>query len=111
MTERTHPDPAAVDLLVTNIGQLCTVHDPRVDADGPRRGAALDDVGAVAGGALAVAGGTVAAAGAEAEVRRALFGDGPVPDRVAVVDAGGRAVIPGFVDPHTHAVFGRTRQD
>jgi imidazolonepropionase len=27
------------------------------------------------------------------------------------VDAEGRCVVPGWVDPHTHAVFGRTRQD
>ena len=27
------------------------------------------------------------------------------------VDAGGMAVIPGFVDPHTHTIFGKTRQD
>ncbi len=111
MTEHTPREPAVVDLLVTNIGQLCTVHDPQRDAAGPRRGAALDDVGAVTGAALAVAGGKVAAAGTEAGVRRALFGEGPVPDGVAVVDAAGCAVIPGFVDPHTHAVFGRTRQD
>jgi len=28
-----------------------------------------------------------------------------------VDDAGGRVVTPGFVDSHTHALFGRTRQD
>ncbi|MFB7893553.1 imidazolonepropionase [Microbacterium sp. NPDC056044] len=31
--------------------------------------------------------------------------------RVEVVDAGGRAVIPGFVDSHTHLVFGGDRAD
>ncbi|WP_019181029.1 imidazolonepropionase [Microbacterium yannicii] len=31
--------------------------------------------------------------------------------RLEVVDAGGRAVIPGFVDSHTHLVFGGDRAD
>jgi len=30
---------------------------------------------------------------------------------VDLVDAKSHAVIPGFVDPHTHTVFGKTRQD
>jgi imidazolonepropionase len=68
-------------------------------------------VGAFAPGMLAIAGGRVVAAGSPDAVRAALLGDGGVPGGVAVVDAGGAAVIPGFVDPHTHAVFGRTRQD
>jgi imidazolonepropionase len=34
--------------------------------------------------------------------------DGPAPD---VVDAGGRAAIPGFVDSHTHFIFGGYRDE
>lgn len=97
------------ELLVRNIGQLCTVHDPVLDAPGrgPRRGAGLAELGLFTPGALAVAGGRVLAAGEEAAVLAAVE---PAPD-AEVVDAGGACVLPGFVDPHTHAVFGRTRQD
>ncbi|MBM7506051.1 imidazolonepropionase [Agromyces aurantiacus] len=35
----------------------------------------------------------------------------PHPHRIEVVDARGRAVIPGFVDSHTHLVFGGDRAD
>ncbi|MFO7652516.1 MAG: imidazolonepropionase [Candidatus Krumholzibacteriia bacterium] len=105
------PEPPAVELLVTGIGQLCTVHDPERDRQGPRRGEALGDVGAVAGAALAVAAGKVVAAGPEADVLRGLYGGRDPHPATRVVNAAGRAVVPGFVDPHTHAVFGRTRQD
>jgi len=107
------PLPAAesLDLLLVNIGQLCTVHRPGGDQAGPRRGEDLADVGAVMGAALAIAGGKVVAVGPEAAVRQAFFGADDLPAGLTVVDVGGRAVVPGFVDPHTHAVFGRTRQD
>ncbi len=115
MSAQLHLDTAAaarpLDLLVVNIGQLCTVHEPALEAAGPRRGAGLSELGIVRGGALAVAGGRVVGTGPQDELRAALGLDGPLPDGLTVVDAGGRAVIPGLVDPHTHAVFGRTRQD
>ncbi len=97
----------AVDLLVTGIGQLCTVDVPELDAGGPRRGAGLGNLGTVRDAALAVAGGRVVATGPQAAVLAAV----PADARTARVDAGGACVVPGLVDPHTHAVFGRTRQD
>jgi len=107
----TLPAPAAVDLLVTGIGQLCTVHAPDLDQAGPRRGAGLAELGIFTDAALAVAGGQIVAAGPEAEVRAALFAGAAPPAGVEHLDVRGAAVVPGFVDPHTHAVFGRTRQD
>ncbi len=100
-------DSAEVDLVVTAIGQLCTVCAGERDGAGPRRGEDLVDLGLFRGAALAVAGGRVIAAGPEDEVLAAVS----VGETTRVVDAAGRAVVPGFVDPHTHAVFGRTRQD
>ncbi len=58
-----------------------------------------------------MADGRIVAAGPEADVRRALFGDAAPPASLTIVDVAGRAVVPGWVDPHTHAVFGKTRQD
>ena len=104
----------AADLLVRGIGQLCTVHSPELDDQegaGPRRRTGMLELGIFEHAALAVGGGRVLACGAEDEVLSALYGGAEVPAGVEIVDAGGRAVIPGFVDPHTHTVFGRTRQD
>ncbi len=96
-----------VELLVHGIGQLCTLCDPAVDGRGPRRGAGMSSLGLVPAGALAVAGGRVVAVGAENSVRRVVR----IGPNTRALDVAGRAVVPGFVDPHTHTVFGRTRQD
>ncbi len=99
------------DLVVRGIGQLCTLHVPELDADGPRRGAGLGSLGMVEGAALAVRDGRVLATGPEPAVMQALAKVAPPGPGTRVVEAAGRAVIPGFVDPHTHAVFGRWRHD
>ncbi len=81
------------DLLITGIGELVT-----------NRPGSPDLVGAVPDAALAVDGATVAWAGPEAEL------PGRYRDRPRL-DAAGRAVIPGFVDAHTHLVFAGDRSD
>jgi len=103
-----------VDLVVKGIGQLCTVHDPGLDdqdRSGPRRREGMSSLGIFEGAALAVGGGKILACGPETEVLASLFEGSVIPSVVKVIDAQGRSVIPGFVDPHTHTVFGRTRQD
>lgn len=96
--------PGTVDLLLLGAGQLITC---RGAGPGPRRGAALGDPGLVRDGAIAVAGGRILAAGSAGTVRAAIGGDEPA----TTIDAGGRVVMPGWVDPHTHAVFARFRAD
>ncbi len=92
------------DLLVENASELLTlVGSPT----GPRRGAALSDLGAIRDGAVAARDGQVVAVGTTDEVRaRVEMEPGSV-----VVDASGRVVLPGFVDPHTHLVFAGSRVD
>jgi imidazolonepropionase len=60
--------------------------------------------GAIADGALAALDGAIAWVGARADLPAA-------PERLAarVIDAGGRWITPGLVDPHTHLVFGGDR--
>lgn len=93
---------ASADLLVTNISTLYTLQGRE---DGPRRGAELMEVGAVEDGALACHGGEVVAAGPRAEVEAAV----ELAPGATRVDAGRGAVLPGFVDPHTHALFDEPR--
>jgi imidazolonepropionase len=79
------------DLLITNIGELTT----NVSVDG-------DPCGTVRDAAVLVRHGRVAWVGPAAD---ALGGP------AEMIDAGGRALLPGFVDSHTHLVFGGDRAD
>lgn len=89
------------DLLVHSAAEMLTM---AAGPDGPLRGDALRDPGVVADGAVAIRGDRIVAAGATVDLR-ARF------DASNDIDASGRVVMPGFVDPHTHLVFGRTRED
>lgn len=90
-------------LLLEHLDQLYTVAGP-----GPRAGARQGDVTAIHRGAVACdAAGRIIAIGSTAEVREAVTID----DITRVVDGQGHSLVPGFVDPHTHVVFGGDRRD
>ena len=87
-----------VDLLLLDAGQLCTV-----PSDGsPQRGETLGEVGIIEGGAIAIRDGRIVACGPEAEIRARY-------EAATTMGAGGRCVIPGFVDPHTHIPWAGNR--
>jgi imidazolonepropionase len=68
---------------------------------GPRRGASLRELGVIPQGEVLVADGKIAAVGEKIEV----------PAGAEVIDAGGRVLMPGFVDCHTHACWAGDRLD
>ena len=96
--------PQTIDLLLCGAGQLVTCGGSE---KGPKRGRNLSDPGIVSDGAIAVSGRSIILAGARAEVEKGI--GGAMVSRT--IDAGGRVVLPGWVDPHTHAVFSRYRAD
>jgi imidazolonepropionase len=79
------------DLLIHGIGQLVTMAGPAR----ARRGAELRELNIIAGGAVAVQDGRILAVGADRDL-------GATVRARRVIEAGGRVVLPGFVDPHTH---------
>lgn len=81
--------------LITNIGELTT----NVETPG-------DPCGTIHGAAVLIEGDRIAWVGSSTDAA----GRGPSAE-LEVVDAEGRAVIPGFVDSHTHLVFGGDRAD
>jgi imidazolonepropionase len=88
------------DLLVCNAAQVLTVASP----GGPKRGDAMGDLGIVPDGAVAVRDGRVLAVGPSATLTEQV-------QATHTLDADGRVVMPGFVDPHTHLVWAGERAD
>lgn len=88
-----------VDLLVVHAGELLTCSGPETGVCG----AALERLPSILDGAIAVREGRIAAVGSTAELLSRFAPD-------AIVDAGGKLVTPGLVDPHSHLVHGGTRQ-
>jgi imidazolonepropionase len=83
------------DLLVRNIAQLVTP-----EGAGPKHGVEMRRLRVIENAAIAVAGGKFLWVGSAGEWSG---------ETVAIVDARGRAVVPGLVDPHTHAVWAGDR--
>ncbi len=83
-------------MLIHSASQLLTIPGP------VQRGNDLGNLGIIEDGAILIEDGLIAAVGPSEEMR-AVFDD---EERV---DAGGRVVMPGFVDPHTHLVWAGDR--
>jgi len=92
----------AADFLLEHADVIATCAGPA-----PRRGAAQREIGALVDGTIAAHNGVIVYVGPASTVA----------DHVEVVpgatriDASGCAVVPGFVDPHTHVVFAGDRRD
>jgi len=86
-------------LAVINCTQLVTLAGPAR----PRVGAELRELSIIADGAMLVRDGLIEKVGARADIELLIDQD------CEVIDAGGRVVLPGFVDAHTHPVFAGTR--
>jgi imidazolonepropionase len=89
-----------VDFLLRNCGEIVTARGMQA-----ARGSAAREPQRVEHAAVAARDGILVAVGPEREVVAATR---LTPGGIEV-DAAGHSVIPGFVDPHTHAVFGSAR--
>lgn len=98
---RHNTDNLASNLLIMGASQLLTLR-----GRGPRRGKALSNLGIVKDGALLVREGLIAAAGPRAQIE-AL----PESRGAEKIDLGGRVVLPGFVDSHTHLIHAASRAE
>jgi imidazolonepropionase len=90
-----------VDILIANADELVTLAG---SSEKPRTGSQMREISVVRDGALALKDGRIVAVGKTAEVARAFKTEN-------VINANGKTVLPGFVDPHTHLVFAGSREN
>jgi imidazolonepropionase len=90
----------SADFVLTGISRLVTVAPERFGS-GP--------LGVIPNGAIAALDGRIVWVGPEADLAQAVAVES-LPDG-SLHDAGGRAVLPGFVDSHTHFVFAGERAE
>jgi imidazolonepropionase len=87
------------DLVVRGARQLLTLPSQ----GSPKRGPAMRELGIIEDGAVAVQGDRIVLIGTTEDI---LAGVGSA---AKTIDASGKVVLPGFVDPHTHLVFAGDR--
>ena len=90
------------DFLIRNADLVATCAGP-----GPRVGSAQNNISPLANATITGRDGRIVFVGPAAEAEREV-----TPTATAqVIDAGGCTVVPGFVDPHTHLIFGGDRRE
>jgi imidazolonepropionase len=86
------------DTVIRHIGQLLTM-----ESDGPKKGPEMNVLDVRTSAAIAIKDGNVAWIGSDK--------DSETLSANTVIDAKGRLVTPGLVDPHTHLAFGGSREN
>ena len=90
-----------VDLIIENANELVTLQG---GSEKPLIGKQMEELGIVKDAGLAVKDGRIVAVGKTSEIKQKFEAE-------ETVNAKGKTVIPGFVDPHTHLVFAGSRED
>ncbi len=89
-----------VDVTITNARQLITLKGPAK----ARTGKEADELYIIENGALAIKDEKILAVGTTEEIVQNYEAE-------KIINASGKVVMPGFVDPHTHPVFVHTREN
>jgi len=92
--------PAPASLLILHASELLTLRG----RPSPRTREAAGDLGLIEDGAVYTAGDRIVDVGTTSEVLSRH------PRASVQLDATGKVVVPGFVDPHTHPVFAGSRE-
>jgi len=85
----------SVDLLITHASELLTLGGTKK----PRIKGQMKNLGVIKNGSIAVRNGSIVDVGRNLRCKAET-----------IIDASGKLVMPGFVDPHTHVVFAGSRE-
>jgi imidazolonepropionase len=89
------------DMLIENANELVTLRggsqNPLIDKE-------MEQLGIVSDGCVAIKDGKISAVGKTENIKKQYEAE-------ETIDAKGKVVIPGFVDPHTHLVFAGSREE
>ena len=88
-----------VDIIIKNASQLVTAA-----SDIPKFRKDLRALGIIEDGALGIIDGRIFCVGNTEEILRTYTAD-------TIIDASKKVVLPGFIDPHTHPIFVKTREN
>lgn len=89
------------NLIIKNASELVTSK-----GNAPKRGKEMSDIGIIQNGAVVVEDGIIVAVGTTDEILSKYD-----EKNYNVIDASNKAVLPGFIDSHTHFIFGGYRAD
>ncbi|KRF64650.1 imidazolonepropionase [Bacillus sp. Soil768D1] len=73
----------------------------------PKRGQAMSDIGIIENGSVIIEGGTITFVGSDVEAEQYIS---TIDAKVSTIDASGKVLTPGLIDPHTHLVFAGSRE-
>jgi imidazolonepropionase len=96
----------AGNLIIKNASELVTC-----SGFSARKGKEMSELGIIPEGAVVIEQGRIERVGVTETVMSELSGSGKDLSSFTIIDATGKAVLPGFVDSHTHLVFGGDRAD
>jgi imidazolonepropionase len=94
------PTTFVSSLAVLHAAQLVTLAGPKR----PRVGAEMSNLAVIRDGGMLVRDGVIVAVGSSDEIEKKSRD-------AEIIDTGGRVILPGFVDAHTHLVFAGNRLD
>ena len=94
------------NLIIKNASELVTCSGFRA-----KKGKEMSELEIIPDGAVVIEQGKISRAGGTAEVMAELKSSGKDLSQFETIDASGKAVLPGFVDSHTHLVFGGDRAE
>lgn len=90
-----------VDLLIRKANELLTLCNP---SQKPAKKETMRNLNIIENGAIVVHEGKIVAVGKTNKIEQDFKAD-------KVIDATGKVVMPGFVDPHTHIIFASSREE